>query len=181
MTILETPRLLLRVFEETDLDAFAAIEADPEVMRYFTSGPRSREHAGRGVTWFRELQVKYGYSLWAVVHKADNHFIGFSGLVPQHIDGNLEVEIGYKLAKAYWNQGLATEAARAVRIWAFQNLDVPHLISIIDLANVASQRVAEKTGMRYVRNVEYDGKACRIYMVPRQDASLSEFTNGALC
>lgn len=173
MTILETPRLILRVFEEADLDAFAALVADPEVMRFYPSGPRSREHAQRAIAWFRELQDKQGYSLWAVEHKADNRCIGYCGLVPQRIDGNPEVEVGYKLAKAYWNQGLATEAARAVRDWAFQNLAVPHLISIIDPANTASQRVAEKNGMRYVRDAEYDDKTCRIYIVQRTAASVA--------
>jgi len=165
--ILETERLMLRVFEDDDLDAFAALEADPDVMKYFTSGPRSRERAARGVAWFKDLQEQYGYSLWAVIDKSDDTFLGYCGLVPQTINGKEEVEVGYKLDKRYWRRGLATEAAIAVRIWGFSNLRVPRLISIIDPRNTASIRVAEKNGMRFTVDVEYDSKVCHVYAIDR--------------
>lgn len=156
MTILETERLFLRVFRPEDLDAFAEIEADPEVMRFYPTGPRPKEWAERGVRYFIRTQEQHGFSLWAVIHKADGRFIGYCGLVPQTINGKEEVEVGYKLARAYWGQGLATEAARGVRDWGFAHLDAPRLVSVIDSGNAASARVAEKNGMRYDRDVVYD-------------------------
>ena len=167
LKILETERLVLRVFEPSDLDAFAAIEADPEVMRYYSSGPRSREATERAMVRFREMQDTYGHSLWAVDQRAGSSCIGYCGVVPQSIGGRQEIEIGFKFACAYWGRGLATEAASAVRDWGFANLRVRRLISIVDPLNVASIRVAEKIGMRYVQNAEYDGKDCRIYAVSR--------------
>lgn len=167
--VLETDRLLLRVFRPEDLDAFAEIEADPEVMRFYASGPRPREWAERGVRYFIGLQERHGFSPWAVVHKADHRFLGFCGLLPQTIDGADEVEVGYKLARADWGRGLATEAARACRDWGFSHSSVPRLVSIIDPGNAASIRVAEKNGMRHEKDAEYDGKTCRIYAIRRDE------------
>ncbi|HLK13399.1 MAG TPA: GNAT family N-acetyltransferase [Fimbriimonadaceae bacterium] len=167
LQILETDRLILRIFEPSDLEAFAAIEADPEVMRYYNSGPRSRDRAERAIAWFIELQEKFGHSLWAIEKKGRHECIGYCGLVPQSVAGRQEIEIGYKLAHEFWNQGYATEAAAAVREWGFSRLPVNRLISLIDPLNVASIRVAEKIGMRYVQNCEYDGKDCRVYAISR--------------
>jgi ribosomal-protein-alanine N-acetyltransferase len=174
MNILETDRLILRTFEMEDLDDFAALEADPVVMRFYASGARSRAAAERGIAWFAELQAKHGYSLWAVVRKPDEAFIGCCGLLPQTIDDTPEVEIAYKLALAHWGQGYATEAARAIRDWSFANLAVDRLISIIDAENVASIRVADKNGMRHWKNAAFHGKTCRIYAIARNEADLSE-------
>ncbi len=173
-TILETDRLRLRVFRPEDLDAFAPIEADPEVMRFYASGPRSREWAERGVRYFIDLQEQYGFSPWAVIHKGEDRFIGFCGLIPQTLAGREEVEVGYKLARAYWGQGLATEAARACRDWGFARLAVPRLISIIDPGNATSTRIADKNGMTYDGDAEYDGKTCRIYAIRREEWERSE-------
>ena len=167
LSILETDRLILRVFDNSDLDAFADIEADPDVMRYYASGPRSREQAVRALAWFMELQTTYGHSLWAIDQKGGGRCIGYCGLIRQTIGGRQEIEIGYKLANPFWGQGIATEAASAVREWGFANLRVRRLISIIDPLNVASIRVAEKIGMRYVQNAEHDGRDCRVYAVSR--------------
>ncbi len=167
MTILETDRLILRVFCPEDIEDFAPIEADPEVMRFYASGPRSREFTERVVRYFISLQEEHGFSFWAVVHKADSRFLGFCGLIPQTVDGQEEVEVGYKLARAEWGKGLATEAARAVRDWAFTHRDVPRLVSIIDPGNTASIRVAEKNGMACEKDIIYDAKPCRLYVIER--------------
>jgi len=165
MTVLETKRLRLRVFCRDDLDAFAALEADPEVMKFYTSGPRTREHASRGVDWFIDLQERHGHSLWAIEGLVGGQFLGYCGLVPQKINDKSEIEIGYKLARAFWGQGLATEASLSVRDWGFANLDLKRFISIIDPLNSASVRVAEKIGMLYEASVDYDGKTCHVYTV----------------
>lgn len=165
--ILGTGRLTLRVFRPEDIEDFAQIEADPEVMRFYASGPRTREVAEHGVRYFIRTQQERGFSPWAAIHKPDRRFLGFCGLMPQVVGGRDEVEIGYKFARAFWGQGLATEAACAVRVWGFAHLDVPRLVSIIDPGNAASIRVAEKNGMVYERDIAYDGKPCRLYAVDR--------------
>src|SRR5205807_7864742 len=83
---------------------------------------------------------------------------GFCGLVSQSVEGVEEVEVGYMLDKAYWGRGLATEAARASRDYGFERLGLRRLISLINPENAASLRVAEKNGMRYERDAEFNGR-----------------------
>ena len=87
------------------------------------------------------------------------------------------MEVGYKLAHAYWGLGLATEAACACRDWGFTHLPVPCLISIIDPGNAASIRVAQKNGMQHEKDAEYDGKTCRVYAVRREEGEGQRVTS----
>ncbi len=142
----------------------AEVFGDPEVMR-FGRGPRPREWVQQ---WLRgcleDYYQKWGFGLWAVIHKADRRVIGFCGLTHfDDIDGRPEIELGYRLARAYWGHGLATEAARAARDHAFGTLVLPRLVAAIDPANVRSLRVAEKTGLRYEKDVIFQGKPGRLY------------------
>jgi RimJ/RimL family protein N-acetyltransferase len=164
MVIADSERVFLRHFHVADLDAMTEVFGDPEVMR-FGRGPQSREWVQR---WLRgcleDYYQKWGFGLWAVGHKADRRVIGFCGLTRfDDIDGRPEIELGYRLARAYWRQGLATEAARAARDHAFGALVLPRLVAAIDPANVRSIRVAEKTGLRYEKDVIFQGKPSRLY------------------
>jgi [ribosomal protein S5]-alanine N-acetyltransferase len=85
----------------------------------------------------------------------------------KQLDGMREVEVAYGIAPAYWGRGLATEAARAVKEYAFRRFDFRRLVSIVDQENVASQRVAEKNGMRVERQIEFDGHPCYLYVIER--------------
>ena len=164
MTILETERLVLRHLTPDDLDDLAALMADPVVMRYFPS-TRTHEEAQRNLDHLIAMYEQHGFGLWATIHKQDNRFIGRCGLLPQIIDGVEETEVGYMLAKAYWNQGLATEAARAIRDYGFHTFPVSRLISLIRPENLPSQRVAEKNGMRYEKDTLFHGLTHRVYAV----------------
>jgi ribosomal-protein-alanine N-acetyltransferase len=108
-------------------------------------------------------QERYGYGLFSVLHKADRRIIGDCGLEHQDIGGAPEVELGYDLHSDYWNQGLATEAARAVRGYAFAELKLPRLVSLIRQGNAASARVAEKVGMRWEADIVQDGTEYWVY------------------
>ncbi len=92
--------------------------------------------------------------LWATIFKETGAFIGRCGLLPWTIDGREEVEVAYLLDKAYWGQGLATEAAGAIADYAHNTLGLKRLICLIDEGNIASRRVAEKIGMRFERKGE---------------------------
>jgi ribosomal-protein-alanine N-acetyltransferase len=154
MRALETERLILRPFTLGDLDAFAAICGDPEVMRYYPA-PWTRERAEEFIRRQMANQEAHGHSLWAVIHKADGRLIGFCGLAYQLVERAQEVEVGYMLDKAYWGRGLAPEAARASLEYAFQRLGLVRLISLIRPENAPSIRVAEKNGLRLEREVVY--------------------------
>ena len=85
--VLETDRLILRHLTPDDLDALAAIQADPEVMRYFPSGPRSRDETLRDLGRCIAIQAEHGFSLWAAIDKAEGQLIGRCGLLPQSLQG----------------------------------------------------------------------------------------------
>jgi ribosomal-protein-alanine N-acetyltransferase len=166
MIIAETDRLRLRHFHIADVDAMDRVFGDPEVMR-FGRGPQTPEWVR---TWLQtclaNYHQKWGFGLWAVVERETQQTIGYCGL--SHFDdiaGQPETEIGYRLAQASWGRGYATEAARAVRDYAFEILGMSRLISIIDPRNIASAKVAEKTGLRYEKDAIFKEVAVHIYSI----------------
>jgi ribosomal-protein-alanine N-acetyltransferase len=150
MKILETERLLLRRLVPEDLDALHALYSDPIVRQYFPEGILSLEETREELEWFLNGHPRHPeLGLWATIHKESGQFIGRCGLLPWTIDGQFEVEIAYMLAKEYWGQGLAAEAARGIAKYAHETLGLTRLICLIDHDNAASIRVAEKTGMAF--------------------------------
>jgi [ribosomal protein S5]-alanine N-acetyltransferase len=171
--VLETERLVLRHLAPGDLDALAAIQADGEVMRYFTSGPRTRDEVLGELERCIALQDRYGFSLWAAIDKADGRLIGRCGLLPQALQGRDEVEIAYLIARSHWNLGLGTEAARAIRDHGFDRLGRDRLVSIIHRDNLASRRVAEKAGLRPERVIQFMNHRCWLYAIESRDRAMS--------
>jgi RimJ/RimL family protein N-acetyltransferase len=150
---LETERLLLRPWRPAaDLDALAAINADPEVMRWVTPNrPLGREETAAQLERFVRHWDEHGFGLWALQPREDAAgCIGFAGLaVPAFLPEVLPaVEVGWRLAGGWWGRGLATEAARASVEHGFDALGLRTIVSIIDPGNVRSLRVAAKLGMR---------------------------------
>jgi len=166
MTVFETPRLLLRQFTLDDVDDLAAMYADSAVMT-FLGGPRSYETTQQHIERIIQNYQEYGFGLWAVIHKGNRQLMGRCGLIPQTIEGQEEVEIGYLLAHAYWGQGLATEAAAAIRDYGFNAVGCDRLISLIDPHNLASQKVALRVGLTYEKDVVLSGKPIRVYAIDR--------------
>jgi RimJ/RimL family protein N-acetyltransferase len=165
---IETCRLFLRVFELADLDALAKINSDPEVMRHTGDGNTvSREQTKKRLHAYIEHWRQHGFGLRAAVHKSDHAFVGFCGL--QFVAGTKEVEVGFRLAKQYWGQGLATEAARAVVRHGFEVVGLDRIIGLAQPANVASQRVLEKSGLKHERNAYYYEHLVRYYAIGRTD------------
>ncbi len=155
MLILETPRLLLRRQVIEDLEALWALYCDPEITRYIPDAPRSFQEAREELEWHRHGHPRFPQlGLWATIDKATGRFIGRCGLLPWSIDDHEEVEVAYTLAREFWGQGLATEAARAILDYGFDRLNYPRLVSLIDPDNLASRRVAEKIGMTLEKEVD---------------------------
>lgn len=171
MKILETSRLLLRCFEETDAAALMQVFGNEEVMR-FGPGIQTEQWVLDWLHKSLENYEKLGYGPWATVEKATGETIGYCGLFYfPDINGQPEVEIGYRLARPYWAKGYATEAVAAVRDYGLNVLSLPRLIAIIDPSNVASIRVAEKAGMHYEADVMLDGYTYpdHVYMIAKND------------
>ena len=141
---LETDRLILREWRDTDLDAFASFYADADVMRYLTGEPLARNDAWRSMAVAAGHWVLRGYGLWVVERKSDGAVIGRVGLI--NPEGWPGLEVGWTLGRSYWGQGYATEAARAAMNYGFFTQNVDRLISLIDTGNKASQAVAQRLG-----------------------------------
>ncbi len=163
MKIADNPRITLRHFGQNDLDTLAVILADPEVMRFSLSGPKTLEQTQSLIENMLMSYEQQGRGLYAVVHKDDKKLIGYCGFFSQEVDGQREIEVGYRLAPAYWGKGLATEAALATRDYAFSQLGLTRLISIIEPENIRSIRVAEKIGMRHEKDSKFRDLPVQIY------------------
>jgi RimJ/RimL family protein N-acetyltransferase len=148
---LETKRLILRPMSETDLDALLLIFTDVKVMEAFDHPPFTREQMRRWLQRNLDHQNQYRYGLFSVVLKETGELIGDCGLEQMEDQG--AAELGYDFRSDFWNQGYATEAATAVRDYAFYILQLPQLISLIRVGNLASKRVAEKVGMTLAEEI----------------------------
>ncbi|NTU56293.1 MAG: GNAT family N-acetyltransferase [Anaerolineales bacterium] len=171
-TILETNRLILRHQVIEDLDALWALYCNPEITKYIPDAPRSIEEAREELEWHMNGHPKYPeLGLWATIHRESGKFIGRCGLLPWTIDGQLEVEVAYTIAQEYWRRGLATEAARGILDYGFEQLHLTRVICLMAPENQASQRVAHKIGMtleRLVDGLAGDNFPTLIYSIDRR-------------
>jgi RimJ/RimL family protein N-acetyltransferase len=146
--VLITPRLLLRTFRPDDLPHYAALNADPEVVRYLGGEPLTRQYSDEIAEWANEVHADEGIGLLAVERAADGAFLGMCGLHHQESYPD-DVEVGWRLAHEYWGHGYATEAATAWLDHAFGPLGLPRVISIADPPNVRSLAVMQRLGMTF--------------------------------
>jgi len=164
--VLTTPRLLLRTFRLDDLPHYAALNADPEVVRYLGGMPLSREHSDDIAAWAQRHYAEDGLGLLAVERREDGAFLGMCGLHHQESYPD-DVEIGWRLAREHWRHGYATEAATAWLAHAFGALGLPRVISMTVPHNKRSLAVMQGLGMAFDHEaeVEDDGLTfqCVIY------------------
>jgi ribosomal-protein-alanine N-acetyltransferase len=166
VTVLETPRLILRHYSLDDADALAEALCDQDNMRHF---PYTFDRV-RVIAWIEKSQSRYaldGVGKWAMVLKSDGSFAGDCGLVRQEVDGVTELEVGYVLPRRTQGQGLATEAARACMDYAFTRLKKDRVISLIRPENLPSRRVAERNGMTIEKETEWSGLPHLVYVARR--------------
>lgn len=153
--LLETPRLRLREMTPLDAPAIFAVVGDAQTMLWYPR-PFTESEVQEAIERQMELYAS-GAGLLAMVLKQTGDVIGDTGLVWQDVGGTREPEIGYHVNRAHWNRGYATEAARAVRNYAFAALGCDRVISMIRPENLASRRVAEKNGLAVQRTIVWRG------------------------
>ncbi len=158
---LRTDRLLLRRWRESDLEPFAALNADPEVMEHFPA-PLTREQSDAMVERIERSFEERGFGLWATEVVGTGELIGFVGLAAPsfHSDwmvGRPEpvVEVGWRLRRTAWGQGFATEAARAAVGFGFEVLGLQEIVSFTVVENVRSQAVMRRLGMRFLARYDH--------------------------
>lgn len=166
--ILKTQRLILREFRESDLDAYAEMCADEEVMCYIgTAKVLSRAESWRSMAAIIGHWYLRGYGLWAVEEQQSGETIGRIGCWKP--EGWIGVEIGWSLRRAFWGRGFATEAGLASIDFAFTKLQQSHVISLIRPDNAASRRVADKLGEKLQGETEVLGNKAVVYRISREE------------
>lgn len=170
-TILETPRLRFRELGMDDLDFVAMMLGDPEVSFYYERS-FTRQDAE---AWLQRQLDRYrldGHGLWLVVDRASGMSVGQVGLAIQEVEDVREPELAWLLHRPYWGCGYATEAGAAARDAAFERWHYPRVISLIRPVNLASQRVAERIGLRPGRLVQFHGFAHIVFELSAMELGL---------
>ena len=151
---LETDRLVLRQFTEDDVDVLLELDGDPDVMHFVTGGlPTPREEIETDVlpAFLGYYERFAGYGFWAAIEKSTGEFLGWFHFRPAEDAPPNEVELGYRLHKAAWGKGYATEGSRALIDKGFAEHGVERVVAYTMAVHVASRRVLENAGLRYVR------------------------------
>jgi len=167
----ETERLRIRPLQESDIKAWAKFFEGNESLKFFAFDPNqpAEEKARKWIEkqLWRYKENQFGHL--ALTDKQSGNLIGQCGLLLQEVDGKPEIEIGYHVLPEFWGKGLATEAAKALKQFAWDNAVSDSLISIIHVDNIRSQRVAEKNGMQRTIKTEFQGKPVYIYRIAKPE------------
>lgn len=159
---LETDRLYMRHFKTEDLVEYSKIMGQDEVGKWL---PRGRGYTKEEVKKFLESISKHwqekGYGVWAVVEKESGNIIGHCGL--NYVKQNNEIEVLYGFGKDYWGLGYATEAAKAALAFGFEKVGLNRIVAFAKTDNIASRKVIEKIGLKYIKDIEIFGMNCAYY------------------
>jgi RimJ/RimL family protein N-acetyltransferase len=151
---LETERLLLRRFTDSDVANLHDLDGDPEVMRFVNGGRPVPRGVIRNETlprFLRAYERLEGFGVWATIEKSSGQFVGWFEFYPRKDADPSEVELGYRLRRSAWGKGYATEGSRALIRKGFTELGVQRVVAETMVVHAASRRVMEKAGLRYVR------------------------------
>jgi RimJ/RimL family protein N-acetyltransferase len=164
---LETARLRLRGFRPNDIDAYAALRADPEVLKYLGGdGPWDRGRAWRHMAFLMGHWQLGGAGMWVLERKEDGELAGIAGFAAP--EGWPGFELAWTLVRRWWGHGYATEGARAALAYAFEVLGKDRVISLIHPENHASIRVAERIGERLMERIQHLGREMLCYGIDRE-------------
>lgn len=169
MTILNSGRLRYEPIADRHFDGLHAMNRDPDVMRYLLGRPETPDETRAMIARVRTRWAEWGYSWWALIDAASGELVGAGGI--QHLgrDRANPHEIGWRLRRASWGLGLATEAARTLADHAFTVLEAPRLCAVRHPDNTASLRVMDKLGMRFTGIEEWDGARVPVHELARAD------------
>ena len=157
MPVFTSKRLKFRQFKPQDSTQLMSIFGDKDVMHY-GDGIQTIEWVKTWISKQQHSYQKFNYGNWAVIQNETSELIGYCGLTYENdVCGKPETTIGYRFAQHYWGKGYATEAVLATLDYSFNTLDLKRIVATIDPHNIASIKVAQKTGMTYEQDVMYEG------------------------
>jgi RimJ/RimL family protein N-acetyltransferase len=166
-TILSTSRLYLREFQLKDASSFYLLNNDPEVIKYTGDSPfRSIKETEVFIENYSAYK-DFGFGRWAVCLKENDTFIGFCGL-KFHPEENI-TEVGFRFFRKEWNKGYATESAKAVITYGFNQLKLNKIYAHAHIKNIPSQKVILKCGLHFVKNIIHDEMPAKLYCTKEND------------
>lgn len=169
MTLFETDRLMIRPLSMDDLPALTLMLSDPEVMKYSIRGICDEAATRKFLEWCLNCYSLHGFGPLGLIEKEAGQLIGFCGIGPEKINGVEEVNLGYRLARKFWDQGFATEAVIGVLKHAFDFENCTSVVVIIEPEHSASLNVIEKSGFRDYSLQEFHERKVRLYRLTYED------------
>ncbi len=169
----ETERLILREILPTDVEGMYELDADPEVHKYLGNNPvTSREQTVEVMNFIRQQYIDHGIGRWAIIDKKSNEFLGWTGLklVTDEINNHKNYyDLGYRLLKKYWGQGIATESAFASLEYAFDKLDAKEVYAMADCENNGSNNILKKVGLNFIETFDLKGVKHNWYKIDKTE------------
>jgi [ribosomal protein S5]-alanine N-acetyltransferase len=169
----ETDRFLLREILTTDINEMFELDSDPEVHKYLGNKPvRNKEQIENVINSIRQQYIDHGIGRWAIIDKTTNQFIGWAGLKLVTEDTNNHknfYDIGYRLIKKYWGQGIATETAIATLEYAFDKLNIDTVYASAHCENEGSNKILKKIGLNFIETFYYQDIKCNWYKIDKQE------------
>lgn len=169
----ETERLLLREILPTDIDGMYELDSDPEVHNYLGNKPvTNKDQVADIINFIRQQYIDNGIGRWAIIDKKTNAFIGWAGLkliTNETNHHNNYYDLGYRLIKKYWKQGIATEAAIATLQYAFEKINTNEVYAIADSKNINSNKILTKIGFTFIEEFNLDGVKHNWYKIDKTE------------
>lgn len=169
----ETKRLILREILPTDIDGLFELDSDPEVHKYLGNKPvKDKKQIVDIINFIRQQYIDNGIGRWAIIDKKTNDFIGWTGLkLVTELTNNHQnyYELGYRLIKKYWGQGIATETALASLEFAFNKLKTDEVYAIADYKNDGSNKILQKVGLQLIETFDLNGIKHNWYKINRTE------------
>ncbi len=169
----ETERFILREILPTDVDGMFELDSDPEVHRYLGNKPLVTKDQSREIIQFVRQQYRdHGIGRWAIIDKKTNAFVGWTGLkfITERTNNHIHYyDIGYRLIKKYWGQGIATETALAALDYAFETLKANEVYASASCENIGSNKILKKIGLNLVETFYYKDIKCNWYKIEKQE------------
>ena len=173
---LETERLILRELLESDLDGIFELDSDPVVHKYLGNNPiKTKEQAKEAINFIRQQYVELGIGRFAAIEKSSGNFIGWSGIKlntgeKESLNGKQDFyDIGYRFMPRYWGKGYASESSFATLNYGFNELKIETMCGAAEVENVASNKVLQKIGLKFIEDFMYKGEKINWYELNKDD------------
>lgn len=166
-------RLILREILQSDIEGMFVLDSDPEVHKYLGNKPVEKiEQISDVIDFIRQQYIDHGIGRWAIIDKKSNDFIGWAGLkfvIELTNKHRNYYDLGYRLVRKYWGQGIATESAIASLEYAFEHLNVNEVYSIADSKNDGSNKILRKVGLKFIEKFDLEGTEHNWYKITKDE------------